>query len=672
MNLIINSQFKPFSYQELLAPVAQATQMHNQTDAAITELQAKAAEIEHFLKSEQDPTTYNRYKGFYDKLQNMSDDLAMNGLNPQSMRNIMRMKIDYNQQILPMQMAIQKKMKEVEEQKQILLKDPTMYMTYNAMDTPLEQYINNPNNTYKAQSLQAITSGAEKMIGHLARSMESNPEQWRTILGGAYFERLQQTGFKREDILEVLKNQYESGNQALIQTLNQMKQDLYNTMEFSKWSEEEVSKIMPHADSSFNKATWAAIGQDTSKILNNVDYAGRAKRRSSKEDETTYTSHTPRLDTKLIGSMDKYSEEEIKHFTTARIAVQNLENIFTAGRLADETDTDVLKKPEEYIKILDKDSRKVGVSGNPLISRRVEDWNNFKDTYNRLKEDGETYRQFYNRMKETINSITDLTTFTTSIRPINSKQDKVAILNIMQHSASPILAVRPATGKDGNYWQVYEGDDYEGGLWNSNSNQLGKDIVSESLGIIQEKGFVAPNRGERTMDIISQSVSPYKVKTVDKDGNVLSEKEMLVFKVRTNMEDHLGEKEEFIAVDPGYESLSFSKSQSYLRAVQNLQDTNNYIENLIRNKKEVTKESLDYILGSIEKVVGRDITQKLLSKFEGFTIKDFSKLYYLTKDLQDHMIRMADTENALIYSEWKTKDLKFDPTSKQVSTSDQN
>ena len=82
--LVVNSKFRPFSYQEMLAPTLQATQAHQALEDAYSELEMKANTLETVLNKERDPELYQQYREYIDALGSVSDELARNGLTPTS------------------------------------------------------------------------------------------------------------------------------------------------------------------------------------------------------------------------------------------------------------------------------------------------------------------------------------------------------------------------------------------------------------------------------------------------------------------------------------------------------------------------------------------------------------------------------------------------------------
>ena len=68
-NLVVNSNFKPFSYQEYIAPLATLQEQHNLIEDQLAELDAKASVFEGLANSSKDSDAYNQYKQFANELE---------------------------------------------------------------------------------------------------------------------------------------------------------------------------------------------------------------------------------------------------------------------------------------------------------------------------------------------------------------------------------------------------------------------------------------------------------------------------------------------------------------------------------------------------------------------------------------------------------------------------
>ena len=63
-SLIVNSKFKPFSYQELLQPVLMATQAHQAVEEAYADLSTKASIWDKMANEATDKKAHSIYKRY--------------------------------------------------------------------------------------------------------------------------------------------------------------------------------------------------------------------------------------------------------------------------------------------------------------------------------------------------------------------------------------------------------------------------------------------------------------------------------------------------------------------------------------------------------------------------------------------------------------------------------
>jgi hypothetical protein len=85
--IVLNSKFKPFSYQEMLAPIMQAQEAHDKADAEINTLLENAA-----LNASSFGPNDTAEKAIYDdligRLKDASGQLSSRGINPSLKRNL--------------------------------------------------------------------------------------------------------------------------------------------------------------------------------------------------------------------------------------------------------------------------------------------------------------------------------------------------------------------------------------------------------------------------------------------------------------------------------------------------------------------------------------------------------------------------------------------------------
>lgn len=199
-SLILDAKFKPFSYQEMVTPVLEATKAHQALEDMYGELSYKANIWEEMANEQTDPYAYSLYKKYADDLTARADQLMQYGLNPASRRDMLDMRSRYSKEILPIENAYNRREKLAEEQRQALLSNPTMFFQRDAATTSLDDFIRNPSLDYGASYSGALlTQQASQMAAALQNALTS-----RSGLKGIglpyQYEELLQYGYTPEDI----------------------------------------------------------------------------------------------------------------------------------------------------------------------------------------------------------------------------------------------------------------------------------------------------------------------------------------------------------------------------------------------------------------------------------------------------------------------------------------
>ena len=86
--ITIGSKFKPFSYAEMLQPVAMATEAHKQVEEQYANLSTQASQWEEKANEQTDPYAYKMYKTYADDLNKQANILAKEGLTPVSRKSM--------------------------------------------------------------------------------------------------------------------------------------------------------------------------------------------------------------------------------------------------------------------------------------------------------------------------------------------------------------------------------------------------------------------------------------------------------------------------------------------------------------------------------------------------------------------------------------------------------
>lgn len=142
-SLVINSRFRPFEYQELLAPVLMATQAHQALEEAYGDLDTEAAVWDR--RTEGSEKAHALYTNFSEDLASAAEALSKYGLTPQSRRTMLGMKRRYASDITPIAEAWTKRQADIKAQQEAMLRDPYHAFNRVAADTSLDTYLDNPN-----------------------------------------------------------------------------------------------------------------------------------------------------------------------------------------------------------------------------------------------------------------------------------------------------------------------------------------------------------------------------------------------------------------------------------------------------------------------------------------------------------------------------------------------
>lgn len=260
-SLVINSQFKPFSYQEMLAPTLMATQAHQELENQYGELATKASVWEEMANEQTDPYAYKMYKTYANDLEEQAGQLAREGLNAASRRDMLNMRARYSKEITPIEQAYTARQKQAEQQQQALLQDPTLLLSRRASTTSLDDYIRNPQLAYEAYSGKLITAQAASAASALAKEMQEKPRKWRSILGNSYYETMMQKGFSSQAVLQAIQDNPNAAPQ-----LTKIVEDAINSSGVRDWGDQTtIARAIDYA----KQGLWSAVGETQYQTLDN-------------------------------------------------------------------------------------------------------------------------------------------------------------------------------------------------------------------------------------------------------------------------------------------------------------------------------------------------------------------------------------------------------------------
>lgn len=169
--LVVNSKFRPFSYQELLAPTLQATTAHQALEDAYSELETNASTLETVLNKERDSELYQQYREYLGALDEVSSELARNGLSPSSRGMAANLRSRYVSEVVPIQAAAERRATTAKAQREALMKDPTTLFSGRAAETNLKKFYDNPTLDFENYSGALLAKQVSDQVSSIAKQI---------------------------------------------------------------------------------------------------------------------------------------------------------------------------------------------------------------------------------------------------------------------------------------------------------------------------------------------------------------------------------------------------------------------------------------------------------------------------------------------------------------------
>lgn len=304
------TNFRPFSYQEMLAPVLMATQAHQAVEEAYSELDSKANAIGSLANEVNDPVTYQRYKAYESALRTQADAIAKNGLTPGSRQSLLDLKGRYAKDITPIQNAITRRRELADEQRKALLQNPTLMfqrdMNSMSYESSLDRFLENPNYDYgERYSGALLTQQVSQAAGNLAKELYNYGNGKKLDAYTKTF--LQQHGFTRDQVLDAISNPNRVQSQPV---LNAIVEQVMGSSDMASWADQ------PTMDKAYNYARqglWSAVGQTN--VSTYEDYGAKLAAQEAMQkrlnDYQRQQAAQDRMKMYNVNSSSLYGKEEV-------------------------------------------------------------------------------------------------------------------------------------------------------------------------------------------------------------------------------------------------------------------------------------------------------------------------------------------------------------------------
>lgn len=260
-SLQINSRFRPFSFQEMVAPWQLYGQAYKEQEDMLADLDTKANIWENMLNKEQDPELYQQYSDYANTLKAQAESLASQGLTPTSRQTILGLRSRYAKDITPIENAFNTRKEQAKMQLQAQMQNPSLMFSRDAASTKLLDYVKNPELDYSTINGNDVTQKVFAQAQALSKELIDNKEDLRKVLGGDYYEYVKQRGFTKEAVLAAIMDRPNASP-----VLQQLVNDAVESSGVNSWNNQDMTnRVASYA----KQGLWGAVGTSEAQLVNN-------------------------------------------------------------------------------------------------------------------------------------------------------------------------------------------------------------------------------------------------------------------------------------------------------------------------------------------------------------------------------------------------------------------
>lgn len=203
--VIAGGEFTPFTYDELVKPLEQATEAHLATQEALDALSMQAGDIGSRIGDDA-PEALAMYNAYEQSLRDATNELYNNGYGQKAARALSDARRRYQGDIGRISHAMEARNKRVEEYEKQVLADPSLITSGNPSIASLDNWLHDEDyGGWKQFSGYKLYDQSADIAKNFQREMRTNPE-WRKILGGQYYESGDSYGVTAEEVNQAYTN----------------------------------------------------------------------------------------------------------------------------------------------------------------------------------------------------------------------------------------------------------------------------------------------------------------------------------------------------------------------------------------------------------------------------------------------------------------------------------
>lgn len=259
MAIVINSQFDPFSMQDLWSPLSQVSEAHMKTEAELSNFATEGAAWKNYVNPTRDVQANKLLSSYETEIDNASNLLMKEGLTPSIRKKLLNLKQSYANNIVPISRAVETISQQAKEQRS---KGPGYIFDMDMSNVSLDKALENPNISYKTAHLKDIEQTVSGHVAPFATQILTNPKLLSSDTG-QYLYSFIQRGYTPEQIVMAIEEGENVPDE--LKRLIKVRDDVLDSYVKDWNNPEAVSKATLTA----NSALYDAVGKMSSQILLN-------------------------------------------------------------------------------------------------------------------------------------------------------------------------------------------------------------------------------------------------------------------------------------------------------------------------------------------------------------------------------------------------------------------
>lgn len=265
---VVDSSFQPFSMQEMLTPFMAYKEAYEQNEAAYMDLTDKADKFKYLSETLPEGSQARQiYEGYANDLKAQAEDLASSGLTMGNRRALTGLKRRYQGEIGRLAEADMRRRTQIAEQQKIALQDPTRIFSRDASLSTIDDYLDNPDLSYKSYSGALLTQQVGQAASNLAKQLR---DQIKTGRIDAYTKTwMEERGFDAADVLNAIEHP-NNMTSSKARILNALVDDAVKSSRVGEWGNNEAYEA---AKQYARQGLWNSIGQ--TQVHSFADYAAQ-------------------------------------------------------------------------------------------------------------------------------------------------------------------------------------------------------------------------------------------------------------------------------------------------------------------------------------------------------------------------------------------------------------